>query len=407
MNEGKESENGCCGEVRSEERTAGAGTAATSADVLRENEQLRREIADCRQMRERIKEQNEFINHVIESLTHPFYVVDANDYTIKMANSAALGGRIASGTTCYVVTHRRAAPCDGREHSCPLQLVKQTKKPVTLEHIHFDRNGNPRNFEVHGYPIFDDQDNVVQMIEYSLDITDRKKMEEALRDSAEKIKLFAYAISHDLKSPMTGILGLLRLLQRDYRDIFPARGRAILDQVLKAGEQVVVLVDEINTYIRAKEHPLQLEKVDPLEILHAVREEFAAQLGLRGISWSEPETLPVIVADRVSLVRVFRNLVDNAVRYGGEKMDEISIGYRDDGTFHVFSVRDNGVGIQEGDAEKIFEAFGRAETAKGVEGSGLGLAIVRELVEKQRGQVWLESDGRTGVTFFVSLPKDL
>jgi signal transduction histidine kinase len=100
-------------------------------------------------------------------------------------------------------------------------------------------------------------------------------------------------------------------------------------------------------------------------------------------------------------------LVDNAVRYGGEKMDEISIGYRDDGTFHVFSVRDNGVGIQEGDAEKIFEAFGRAETAKGVEGSGLGLAIVRELVEKQRGQVWLESDGRTGVTFFVSLPKDL
>ncbi|MBU4261779.1 MAG: PAS domain-containing protein [Proteobacteria bacterium] len=77
----------------------------------------------------------------------------------------------------FALTHHRDLPCDGIEHGCPLQIIKETRKPVTLEHVHYDRQGNPRNVEVHGYPIFDREGNVVQMLEYSLDITERKKME--------------------------------------------------------------------------------------------------------------------------------------------------------------------------------------------------------------------------------------
>ena len=378
-----------------------------SEELARENERLRLEIAKHRQTEERVVEQNEFINHVLESLTHPFYVLDANDYTIKMANSAALKGELQPGTTCYALTHHRDTPCDGIEHGCPLQQVKQTRKPVTMEHIHFDREGNPRHVEVHGYPIFDRQGNVVQMLEYSLDITERKRMEEELRSNAEKIKLFAYGVSHDLKSPMTGILGLIRLLHRRYDSCFDDKGKKICAQIMKGVEHVAALVEEINAYIKAKEAPFHFEQVDPLDLLHTVRDEFVPVLSLRGISWSEPAAMPAMIMDRVSMIRVFRNLVDNAVKYGGDKLSQIAISYRDAGEFHLISVHDDGVGIKKEDSEKIFELFCRSCRACGIEGTGLGLAIVREIVGKHHGKVWLEPDSSTGTTFSVSLPKEL
>jgi PAS domain S-box-containing protein len=139
-----------------------------------------------KQAGEKIKHQNEFLSNILESLTHPFYVIDADDYTIKMANSAAWTGKLPEKATCYMISHKRDKPCDGTDHICPLKEVKKTGKEITIEHVHYDKDGNVRNVEVHGYPIFDNEGNVVQMIEYALDITERKKAEEALRDSEIK-----------------------------------------------------------------------------------------------------------------------------------------------------------------------------------------------------------------------------
>jgi signal transduction histidine kinase len=122
-----------------------------------------------------------FLETVLESLTHPFYVIDTNDYAILMANSAARLGDMGEAITCHALTHKQNKPCNMKDHPCPLEMVKKTRKPVSVEHIHYDRDGNARNVEVHGFPIFDDDGNVVQMIEYCLDITDRKKAEEALQ----------------------------------------------------------------------------------------------------------------------------------------------------------------------------------------------------------------------------------
>lgn len=378
-----------------------------SGQLAGANEDLRQEMLAHRQDEERIRQQNEFLNHVLESLTHPFYVLDAKDYTIKMANSAAIRGELTPGITCYALTHHRDAPCDGSEHGCPLQIVKETRKPVTLEHVHYDRQGNLRNVEVHGYPIFDRQGNVVQMLEYSLDITERKQMEQQLRDNAEKIKLFAYAVSHDLKSPMAGMLGLIRLLHKRYGGQLDAKGKKFCEQILKGAEQVAALVEEINAYIKAKETAFHFEPVDLLDILRTVGDEFAPQLSLRGISWLGPDSLPPMILDRMAMLRVFRNLTDNAIKYGGENLSTIVIGYRDDGERQLLSFFDDGVGIKREDCEKIFEPFGRHENARGIEGTGLGLAIVREIVAKHQGKIWVESDPAPGVTFFISLPKKL
>jgi PAS domain S-box-containing protein len=130
----------------------------------------------------------QFLEKVLESLTHPFYVIDARDYTIKMANSAARFGELTGTCTCHAMTHRRDEPCLG-EHPCPLEEVKRTKKPVVVEHVHYDKDGVPRNVEVHGYPILDEDGNVTQMIEYCLDITERKRADEEATASRQMLQL--------------------------------------------------------------------------------------------------------------------------------------------------------------------------------------------------------------------------
>jgi PAS domain S-box-containing protein len=128
------------------------------------------------------------LHSAIEALTHPFYVIDPKSYRIIMANSAANLGDLNGRLTCYAATHRRAEPCGGDEHPCPVDEIKRTKEPVTVEHIHYDQDGQPRLVQIHGYPVLDDEGNVFQIIEYCLDITERKRAEEAQRESEQRYR---------------------------------------------------------------------------------------------------------------------------------------------------------------------------------------------------------------------------
>jgi K+-sensing histidine kinase KdpD len=230
---------------------------------------------------------------------------------------------------------------------------------------------------------------------------------ETIKEKKEMIKFFAYSVSHDLKSPATSVYGLAKRLQEKYEDSLDGKGRAYCDQLLKTSEQMVSLVEDINVYIATKEVPLNIERIDVKEITEGIREGFSTILLQRRIKWVQPEHLPEIFADRLALSRVFRNLVDNALKYGGEKLHEIKLGYKESNSFHIFSFGDDGVGIREGDREKIFEVFQRHETSKGTAGSGLGLAIVREVAARHRGNAWVDSGGERGTTFYVSIPTDL
>lgn len=376
-------------------------------DALERISELERLENSCRRNEEEITRQHEFLTNVLESLPHPFYVLDARDYSIKMSNSAARFGELTPNSTCYSLTHRRSTPCCGDEHTCPLQVVKKTKKPYSVEHLHYDRDGRARNVEVHAYPIFDDKGEVIQMIEYSLDITERKKMEGELHNYAEKIKLFAYSVSHDLKNPLIGINGLVNLLHRKYRDRLDEKGKKYCDQILKSTEQVLALIDDINVYIKTKETPLHFEKIDPGKILEDVRDEFSAALADRRVSLSISEDIPEIKADRLSFFRLFRNLIDNSLKYGGEKMSEIKVEYKESEDFHTFSVADNGVGFPgEGD-DKIFELFQRGPTARGKEGTGLGLGIVSEIAAKHQGRAWSCPGPEEGAAICLTLSKKL
>jgi len=156
--------------------------AERTAELAKTNEELQVEVTERKRVEKKIQQQNEFLSSVLDSLTHPFYVIDANDYTVKLANQAAKIGDLSENLTCHRIIYNSHKPCRGADHVCPLNEVKKTKKPAVVEHIHSDKDGNTRNVEIHGYPIFDSEGNVIQMIEYCLDITERKQMEEEQKE---------------------------------------------------------------------------------------------------------------------------------------------------------------------------------------------------------------------------------
>jgi len=235
----------------------------------------------------------------------------------------------------------------------------------------------------------------------------RKKAEEAVGEGAEKIKQFAYSVSHDLKNPIIGINLLTQALHRNYKDVLDEKGKNHCNLILKASEQLATLVEQINVYISTKEAPLIIEKVNSNQVFDTVRDEFYDQILVRQISWSQPEKLLEINVDRLSILRVIRNFVDNALKYGGDELSEIEIGYEESDEFHILSIKDDGIGIDEKDSENIFHPFERSVTSTGIDGTGLGLAIANEIANHHMGKVWAEFGLEKGVIFYISISKDL
>jgi signal transduction histidine kinase len=232
----------------------------------------------------------------------------------------------------------------------------------------------------------------------------RRRLRE-LEEKKETIQFFAFSASHDLKCPAVGLHGLAELLQRKYAGALDQKGQELIGQILKTSKHILGLTDRINSYIAAKESPLKVERVRVREVLEMIRDEFTSALQARNICWTVPQTEVEIDADRLALLRFFQNCVDNSLKYGGERLTEIRVGYCEAPDSHILSVSDDGIGLNQQEAEGLFELFRRHETSNGTEGSGLGLAIVKELAERHGGRAWVQTEVGKGATFFLSIPK--
>jgi len=393
-----------------------------TASLEQANQKLEQEIRERSNVEEALQEAHQKLLDIVDFLPDATFVIDAQRRVIAWNRAIVAMTGVAKTEILGQGDFAYALPFYGERRPILIDQVFDRSIDINANYDFVRKQGNTHFAEAHvpmlyggkgaylwvtASSLYDRKGNRIGAIESIRDISEHKAMEAALRSNAESIKHFAYCVSHDLKSPITGINGLTHLLHRQYRERLDDKGKKYCDQIIKASEQALKLIEEVNIYIKTREMPLDFELISPKDILRIVKDEFEALLSVRQITFREPETIPDIVADRLSILRVFRNLVDNALKYGGEELSEIRIDYQDSDDFHIFLVMDDGVGLKSQDEARLFSAFQRERTSRGIEGTGLGLAIVREIAEKHQGMVHVESEPGKGAPFIIYISKKL
>ena len=345
------------------------------------------DITERKQNEQLILQKNEFLKLILDSLTHPFYVINISDHSISIANSAALKGNSVKDLTCHALTHKKDAPCNSLEHPCPIEIIQKTKKAVSVEHIHFDKDGNLRNIEVHAHPIFDSKGNIFQVIEYSIDVTERKKAEEALRDSKERIQMLNKIIRHDISNDLAVINSAVKIYKRTSNEKMINEIENRLTKSLKAIDDYKTYETFIDSHTFLKEFKLE-EVVNTIAIDHP---ESKIEVEGKGTAY----------ADEL-LYSVIENLISNAIIHGNAEKIIISINCDEQSC--VTRVADNGSGIPDEIKDKIFEeGFIYGETGH----TGIGLYIVKQTIESYDGTIEVEDNEPNGTVFTFTLTKAL
>jgi PAS domain S-box-containing protein len=242
------------------------------------------------------------------------------------------------------------------------------------------------------------------------DVTDQKRVEESLEDYAaelarsnEDLEQFAYLASHDLQEPLRMVRSYLKLLQRRYEGKLGSDADDFIHYAVDGAARMQSLIQGLLSYSRVRTKGGEFNVVD----CDAVLGRALANLQLV-VEVSEAvvthDPLPKVQGDELQLGQLFQNLLGNAIKFRGEVPPCVHISADIQGTDWVFSVQDNGIGIQEGDAERIFTIFQRLHREEEYPGTGIGLAMCRKIVERHGGGIWVESEAGCGATFHFTIP---
>jgi NtrC-family two-component system sensor histidine kinase KinB len=344
---------------------------------------------------------DDFVTSVIEALDHPFYVIDAETYAVKTANSAAYKGDLPEGIACHALTHQHDKPCDRFGEVCPVAEIKRSKRPLFIEHLHYDAEGRCRAFEVRAFPIFDSAGKVTDVIEYTLDVTERKEAER-LKDE------FLSMVTHEIRTPLHHIKGFATtLLQTDVVwDVETQRD--FLGSISREADRLSDLVEKILDLSRleARTLPVEREWNQVGDLIEGALQRRGSLLADHPIELQLDAGLPALFVDGREFEVVLANLIENAAKYSGEGTP-IGIRVALQAGQAILSVSDQGIGIPVEHRERIFERFyRRPEAGRRPPGTGLGLAICQRIVTAHGGRIWVDSEPGQGACFHVSLPTE-
>lgn len=381
---------------------------------------IRRHIA----MEEDVSKQFEFTQTIINSLSHPLLVVNTDNFEIVLANEAASRYCKSGAQTCYELGHNNSKPCEEPDHKCPLAQVKETKKMALVEHLHVGMDERPMEVEVQCFPIFDEKGEVKQVIEYSYDISDRKKAEkekmilQAQLHQAQKLEAIgtiAGGIAHDFNNILSGIIGFAQLALISLPK--ESQPRSHVEQIYKAGQRATGLVKQILSFARKTTYA-----IDPQPV-HAIVQEAINLLSVSlprniKVAMDIAEDCDSVLLDPTQVHQVIMNLCTNAfhameksggtldVRLHSIKMtkDDMVDGQKlRPGSYLLLEVRDTGQGMDQETMQNIFEPF---YTTKEIgKGTGMGLSMVKGIIQAMEGRITVDSSPGIGSTFRVYFPK--
>ncbi len=260
---------------------------------------------------------------------------------------------------------------------------------------------------------------------YIRDITDRKRAESQLHEanlelvrraahierfnerlarSNEELKQFAYVASHDLQEPLRKVTSFCQMLRDEYGTILDGEARQYIDYAVDGALRMKTLVNDLLTYSRIETQGKPLvatesqsafaEAIDNLEL--AIQDAGATV---------ECDRLPVINADRSQLVRLFQNLVANAIKFRGDAPSRVEVWAEEMADEWIFHVRDNGIGIDRQYHQRIFVIFQRLHAREAYPGTGIGLSVCKRIVDRLGGRIWVDSEPGRGSDFCIAVPK--
>jgi signal transduction histidine kinase len=230
----------------------------------------------------------------------------------------------------------------------------------------------------------------------------RERAELKLTQSNSELEQFAHVASHDLKEPLRMVTSYVQMIEQRYTSNFDERGKTYMRYVLEGAKRINVSIDALLAYSRAGNESDSQSLISTDKILRASLDNL--QISIRESNAQITyDPMPPIWGEETQIIQLFQNLVANAMKFHGEAPPVVHIGAITNGDEVIFSVKDNGIGIESKHFDRIFIIFRRLHERNAYPGTGIGLAICKKIVERNKGKIWVQSEPGKGSTFFFSL----
>jgi len=225
-----------------------------------------------------------------------------------------------------------------------------------------------------------------------------------LTRSNEELQQFAYVASHDLQEPLRMISSYTQLLGRRYGDRLDGDAKEFMAYIVDGAARMKQLIEDLLAYSRVGTRAKEFQEVDSgASLARALSNLRASQEASGAVITHDP--MPHVLADGAQLAQIFQNLIGNAIKFRGAEPPRIHVGAQTTDTVCVFTVKDNGIGLDTQYAERIFMMFQRLHNKTEYPGTGIGLAIVKKIVERHGGRIWVESEPGKGSTFGFTIAR--
>jgi signal transduction histidine kinase len=230
----------------------------------------------------------------------------------------------------------------------------------------------------------------------------RLSLEELARSNAE-LEQFAYVVSHDLQEPLRMVASYVQLIEERYKDQLDGNGREFIAYAVDGATRMKRMITDLLTYSRAGKNGKEIVAMPCEAALGQACADLRASITESAAEISHGP-LPTVLGDAAQFAHLFQNLIGNAIKFRNQAPPRVHVSAQLNGQEWVFSVRDNGIGLDPQFADRIFMVFQRLHAREDYPGTGIGLAIARKIVEQRGGRIWVESEPGKGATFNFTVP---